>query len=91
MVYISKFKKGVIPRKKIESKFPVDMRIYTLCLSLLKSFMKFCYAVSEELRWQEKQDWRTDWLTDGQKHYTLRNYWGIIKDSVMCIFSIMST
>ena len=28
---ISKFKKGVTPRKKIESKFPVDMHIYTLC------------------------------------------------------------
>ena len=30
---ISKFKKGVTPRKKMESKFPVDMHIYTLCLS----------------------------------------------------------
>ena len=30
---ISKFKKGLSPRKKIESKFPVDMRIYTLCPS----------------------------------------------------------
>ena len=30
---ISKFKKGVTPRKKIESKFPVDMRIYTFCPS----------------------------------------------------------
>ena len=30
---ISKFKKGVTPRKKMESKFPVDMRIYTLCPS----------------------------------------------------------
>ena len=27
---ISKFKKGVAPRKKVESKFPVDMHIYTL-------------------------------------------------------------
>ena len=27
---ISKFKKGVTPRKKMESKFPVDMRIYKL-------------------------------------------------------------
>ena len=27
---ISKFKKGVTPRKEIESKFPVDMRIYIL-------------------------------------------------------------
>ena len=30
---ISKFKKGVNPRKKMESKFPVDMHIYTLCPS----------------------------------------------------------
>ena len=47
---ISKFKKDVTPRKKMESKFPVDMHIYTLCPSLLQSFMKFCLAVSEELR-----------------------------------------
>ena len=47
---ISKFKKGVTPRKKMESKFPVDMHIYTLCPSYLQSFMKFCWAVSEELR-----------------------------------------
>ena len=30
---ISKFKKGVTPRNKMESKFPVDMHIYTLCPS----------------------------------------------------------
>ena len=54
---ISKFKKGVTPRKKIESKFPVDMHNYTLCPSFLRSFTKFCYTVSEELCW----------------HYTLRN------------------
>ena len=30
---ISKFKKCVTPRKRIESKFPVDMHIYTLCPS----------------------------------------------------------
>ena len=30
---ISEFKKGVNPRKKMESKFPVDMHIYTLCPS----------------------------------------------------------
>ena len=73
---ISEFKKGVILRKKIESKFPVDMHIYTLSPSLLHSFRKICWAVSEELHWQEKQDWWTDWQTDwqtGQKHYTLRN------------------
>ena len=44
----SKFKKGVTPTKKRQ--FPVDMRIYTLCPSQLQSFMKFCRAVSEELR-----------------------------------------
>ena len=43
-------KKGVTPRKKMESQFPVDMRIYTLCPSYLQSFRKFCWAVSEELR-----------------------------------------
>ena len=30
---ISKFKKGIILIKKMESKFPVDMHIYTLCPS----------------------------------------------------------
>ena len=30
---ISKFKKGVTPSKEIESKFPVDMRIYIECPS----------------------------------------------------------
>ena len=47
---ISKFKKGVTPRKKMQSKFPVDMQMYILCPSLLQSFTKFCWAVSEELR-----------------------------------------
>ena len=28
------------------------MHIYTLCASILQSFTKFCWAVSEELRWQ---------------------------------------
>ena len=39
---ISKFKKGVISREKIDSKFPVDMHIYTvtLCPSLLQRFRK---------------------------------------------------
>ena len=47
-----KFKKGVTPRKKIESKFPVDMHIYMVCPLQLKSFTKFCWTVSEELRLQ---------------------------------------
>ena len=64
---ISKFKKGVIQRQKNWIKISVDMHIYTSCPSLLKSFRKFCWAISEELRWQEKQDWPTDWLTDGSK------------------------
>ena len=38
---ITKFNKSVIQRKKMESKFPVDMHIYTLCPSLLQSFTKF--------------------------------------------------
>ena len=48
---ISKFKKAVIPRKKIESKSTADMNmIYTICPSLPQSFRKICWAVSEELR-----------------------------------------
>ena len=35
------------------------MHIYMVCPSQLQSFMKFCWAVSEELH-----NWRTDWLTD---------------------------
>ena len=70
----------MILRKKNESKFPVDMNIYTLCPSLLPSFTKFCWVVSEELRWQVKQDWRTDWLTDGSKTLYPQQLvaWGII-------------
>ena len=49
---ISKLKKGVILRKKIESTFPVYMHIYTLCPSLLQSFRKFCWVLSEDLYWQ---------------------------------------
>ena len=64
---ISKFKKGVFPRKKNDSKFPVDMHIYMIWRSQLQRFTKFCSAVSGELRWQEKQDWLTDWLTDTSK------------------------
>ena len=61
---ISMLKKGVILRRKNTwIKFPVDMRINTLYPSLLQSFTKFCWAVSEELSRQEKQDW----LTDGSK------------------------
>ena len=44
-------KRGIAPRKKIESKCPVDMHIYTLCPSLLQSFRKSYWAISEELRW----------------------------------------
>ena len=43
---ISKFKKSVTPRKKMESKFLVNMHIYTLGPSSLQSFTKFCRAVS---------------------------------------------
>ena len=83
---ISKFKNGIIPRKRIESKFLVDLHIYTLCPSFLQSFTKFCWMASEELRWQEKQDWRTDLLTDGSKTLYPPQLvaWGIIiaKESV---------
>ena len=47
--------------------------------------MKFCQAVSEELRWQEKQDWRTEWLTywlTGQKLYPLHNLLGGVLFSI---------
>ena len=37
---ISKFKKGVNPREKMESKFPVDMHIYTLCPSYNYKFQE---------------------------------------------------
>ena len=47
----------------MESKFPVDMHIYMVCSLQLQSFRKFCWAVSEELRWKIKPQ---DWLTDGR-------------------------
>ena len=45
----NKKKKGVTLRKKIESKFHVDMHIDMVCPSQLQSFKIFCLAVSEEL------------------------------------------
>ena len=54
-ILLPKFKRDIncsLKDQIIESKFPVDMHIYTLCPSLLQSFRKFCWAVSEELRWQ---------------------------------------
>ena len=61
---IFKFKKVVTPRKKIESKFPVDMRIYTFLHNykfheiLLSGFRGV--AVTRKIG-------LTDWLTDGPK------------------------
>ena len=50
-------KRGITPRKKMESKFPVDIHIYTLCPSLLQSFRKYCWgAYLQELCYT-----RTDW------------------------------
>ena len=49
---ISKFKKGCNSKKKIESRFPVDMYVDLVCPSQPQSFTKFCWTVSEELRWQ---------------------------------------
>ena len=50
---ISKFKKGVTSRKKkIESKFPVNMHIYIVCPSQLQNFTKLYCTFSVELRWQ---------------------------------------
>ena len=45
-------KRGITPPQKNEPEFPVDMHIYTLSPSWLQSFTKFCWAVSQELRWQ---------------------------------------
>ena len=46
---ISKLKKGVTPRKIIELKFPVDMRIYTLSFITTK-FHEILLSGLEELR-----------------------------------------
>ena len=35
----------------MESKFPVDMHIYIICPWQLQKFTKFCWVVSENLRW----------------------------------------
>ena len=63
------------------------MHIYMVCPSQPQRFTKFCRVVSEDLHWQEKQDWRTDkltdWLTDGlvKKLYSPQLVaWGIMKD-----------
>ena len=64
LVEFLNLKRDITPRKKIQSEFPVDMHIYTLSPSLLQSFRKLCWAVSEELRWQEK-------LTEGLGSKTL--------------------
>ena len=39
---ISKFKRGIIPRKKFEWEFPLHMHIYTICSSSLQSFTIIC-------------------------------------------------
>ena len=70
-IILAKVQKGYkLLLKKIKSAFPVKMHIYMMCPSLLQSFTKFCWAVSEEMCWKEKPDW----LTDRSKTiYTLRN------------------
>ena len=40
---------------KSEEKIPANMRIYTQCPSWKQSFTKFCWAVSNQLRWQKKK------------------------------------
>ena len=76
---ISKYKNGHYSQKKIESKFPVVMHIYTLCPSLLQSsvpgnsveqFQRSC--AENKNRTDGLTGWLTDWRTC-QKHYTLRN------------------
>ena len=56
---ISRLKKGVTLSKKI----PVDMHIYTLCPSILKSFMKSVERFQRSCADKKK---RTDGLTDGR-------------------------
>ena len=55
---ILKFVKGEIPREKIESKFPVDMHIYTICPEILLSSFR---AVA-----LTRKTGLTNWLTDGR-------------------------
>ena len=83
---ISKFKKGVIQRNKLNQKFlwictstHYVLHYYKVSGNSVERFqrscadklfgvvsfiLKFCWAVSEQLRKQEKQDWLTDWMTD---------------------------
>ena len=52
-IILAKVQKGFkLLLKKIKSTFPVKMHTYTLCPSYLQSFMKFCSAVSVEMRWR---------------------------------------
>ena len=58
---ISKFKKGVTPRKKIETKFPMDMCIYMVCPSHYKVSRN---SVERFQRSCADKNNRTDGLTD---------------------------
>ena len=77
----------------MESEFPVEMHIYMVSPSQLQSITKFCGAVSEELRWQEKQDWWTDWLRDRSKTlyppqliaWGIKITWLIIPSATCCM------
>ena len=52
LVKFLSWKRGITPRKNIESEFPEDMHNYTLSPSLLQSFRKFSWAASKGLHWQ---------------------------------------
>ena len=69
-VYWSKLvQRGVTPRKKIESFFPVDMHIYIVCPYYVKRFYEIllCGLRGPASCDDKKQDWRTDGQTDGSK------------------------
>ena len=74
-------KTGVTPRKKMESKFPVDIRIHTLNVLHYdkvsrNSIERFQRSCANKIY---RTDGLTDWLTDGSKtlYPPLLVAWGI--------------
>ena len=62
---ISKFKKGVTPRILIETKFPVDMRIYTNMSFITTKFHEILSSGFRGVALTRKTE-LTDLLTDGR-------------------------
>ena len=57
-IILAKVQKGYkLLLKNIESAFPINMHIFTICPLLLQSLRKYCWVVSEELRWQTVFSW----------------------------------